>query len=61
MQTVFGFGLRVAVIGAGAAGLTAAWLLRRHYRVTLFEREEHLGGHAWTVDVQEGIDRPSPD
>ncbi len=60
MQTVFGFGLRVAVIGAGAAGLTAAWVLR-HYRVTLFEREEHLGGHAWTVDVQEGIDRPSPD
>jgi predicted NAD/FAD-binding protein len=47
-------GARVAVIGAGAAGLTAAWLLRRQYPVILFERERHLGGHAWTVEVDDG-------
>jgi predicted NAD/FAD-binding protein len=47
-------GSRVAVIGAGAAGLTAAWLLRRRHTVTLFEREHHLGGHAWTVEVDDG-------
>ncbi len=47
-------GFRVAVVGAGAAGLTAAWLLRRQHVVTLFEREGHLGGHAWTVEVDDG-------
>ncbi len=41
----------IAVAGAGAAGLSAAWLLSRRYRVTLFEAEPRLGGHANTVDV----------
>jgi len=36
---------RVAVVGGGIAGLTAAWaLLRRGYKVTLFEERTHLGG-----------------
>ena len=34
---------RVAVIGSGIAGLTAAHLLSRRYHVTLIEREEVLG------------------
>ncbi len=38
-------GRRVAVVGGGPAGLTAARELRRYgHRVTLFEREDHLGG-----------------
>ena len=44
--------LRIAVIGGGAAGLTAAWLLDGCHAVTLFERGEQLGGHADTVHVQ---------
>nr|WP_237774188.1 FAD-dependent oxidoreductase [Actinosynnema sp. ALI-1.44] len=42
---------RVAVIGAGVAGLTAAYLLQRRYDVILFESEPRLGGHAHTHDV----------
>lgn len=44
----------IAVVGAGAAGLSAAWLLSRRYRVTLFEADPRLGGHANTVDVTDG-------
>src|SRR4051812_10890028 len=42
---------RVAVVGGGVAGLTAAWALRSTHRVTLFEADDRLGGHAHTHDV----------
>lgn len=38
----------IAVIGGGVAGLTAAYLLSQRYRVTLFEADDRLGGHAHT-------------
>lgn len=41
----------VAVVGAGIAGLTAAYLLQRQYEVVLFEAQPRLGGHAHTHDV----------
>jgi len=41
--------LRIAVIGSGAAGLAAAWLLSQRHQVTLLEKDGRLGGHANTV------------
>lgn len=45
---------RIAVVGAGIAGLGAAWLLSRRHEVTLFERNAYLGGHSNTVEVASG-------
>jgi uncharacterized protein len=41
-------GRRIAVIGGGISGLTAGYILSRTGRVTLFEAERRLGGHADT-------------
>ncbi|MFZ5550659.1 MAG: NAD(P)/FAD-dependent oxidoreductase [Pseudomonadota bacterium] len=45
---------RIAVVGAGIAGLSAAWHLARESagtQVTLFEADARFGGHAHTVDL----------
>ncbi|MFI7068353.1 NAD(P)/FAD-dependent oxidoreductase [Kribbella sp. NPDC050124] len=43
----------IAVIGSGVAGLSAAYGLRAHASITLFERDDRVGGHASTVEVED--------
>ena len=43
--------MRIAVVGSGVSGLSAAWLLAPEHEVTLYERNPSLGGHTHTVDV----------
>lgn len=52
--------MKIAVVGAGIAGLSSAWLLARAgHEVSLFEAQDYPGGHSNTVDVTlEGVTAP---
>lgn len=43
---------RIAVVGSGITGLSAAWLLAKRHSVTLYEAEPRLGGHSNTIMVE---------
>ena len=45
---------RIAIIGTGIAGLTAAWHLRDRHELVLFEANDYVGGHTATKDVEQG-------
>ena len=44
-------GLRIAVIGGGVSGLSAAWLLSQAHDVVVYEKDSRLGGHSNTVNA----------
>ena len=46
--------LSIAVIGTGAAGLTAAYLLQHRHDITLIEKSDYIGGHTHTIMVDRG-------
>lgn len=41
----------IAIVGAGIAGLSAAWVLNQKYPVTIYEKNSYVGGHSNTVSV----------
>jgi len=43
--------VRIAIIGAGIAGLGAAYLLQRRHQITIFEAQARVGGHTHTHSV----------
>ena len=43
--------MKIAVVGSGISGLSAAYYLSKKHHVDLFEREDHFGGHSHTIDI----------
>ena len=43
--------MKLAIVGTGIAGMTAAHLLHEEHDLTIFEAGSHIGGHTNTVDV----------
>jgi uncharacterized protein len=45
---------KIAIVGGGIAGLTAAFLLQKKFDITLFEKSDRIGGNAYTLKTQNG-------
>tara|TARA_B100000131_G_scaffold230585_1_gene222361 strand:- start:244 stop:1482 length:1239 start_codon:yes stop_codon:yes gene_type:complete len=43
--------MKIAVVGSGISGLSAAYYLSKKHYVDLFEKEDHFGGHSYTLDI----------
>jgi uncharacterized protein len=44
--------LNIAVVGSGISGLSAAWLLSKRHKVTVFEQDSRVGGHSNTAVME---------
>ena len=53
-------GLRIAVIGGGVAGIASSYLLQRKHEITLFEKNDYVGGHTHTIVLEREPDRGLP-
>ncbi len=52
--------LKIAIVGGGVAGVTAAHILSRNHSVTLLEKNDYVGGHTNTISLPEGPDEGTP-
>lgn len=43
--------MKIAIIGCGISGLSCAWLLHQKYDITVFEKNDYLGGHSNTASI----------
>ena len=46
--------MRIAVIGSGISGLSSAYFLSKKFKVDLYEKDDHFGGHSFTYEIEEG-------
>jgi len=53
--------MKIAVVGSGISGLSSAYYLSKKHHVDLFEREDHFGGHSYTIDISFGSKKISID
>ena len=53
--------MKIAVIGSGISGLSAAYYLSKKHKVDLFEKEDRFGGHSHTIDLTFGEKKVSVD
>ena len=44
--------MKIAIIGSGISGLTASYLLNRKHDITLFEKNDYIGGHTHTHEIE---------
>ncbi len=46
--------MKIAIIGGGISGMGAAYLLAPHHEITLYEKNNRIGGHSRTVNFHDG-------
>ncbi len=44
---------KLAIVGTGMAGMSAAYFLKDQFDITLFEKNDYIGGHTNTVYIDE--------
>ena len=44
--------MKIAIIGSGISGLTASYLLNRNHDIVLFEKNDYIGGHTHTHEIE---------
>ena len=47
---------KIAIIGSGISGLSSAYYLKDKYDITIFEKDDRLGGHSRTIKINDNID-----
>ena len=53
--------MKIAVVGSGISGLSAAYYLSKKHHVDLFEKEDHFGGHSHTINLTLGTKKVAVD